>query len=152
GDGANDGRGLHERSQGSCVSAPLKYLFMWLLVEAVFAAQASVGRTLVRHDFTASAEGWLISGDTGMSEPIFNATGGHPGGCITGIDEAVGETWYFRAPPALLDQLPAAVNGAIHYSLKQSGDVTSLVDDDIVILGAAGRLSYRFANSPGTDW
>ena len=115
-------------------------------------AQSRTGPTLIRHDFTESAQGWLISGDTGAAEPILNMTGGHPGGCITGVDEALGETWYFRAPAAVLQQLPAAVNGTLGYSLKQSGAIISLIDDDVVIVGAAGRLSYRFRTVPGTDW
>jgi hypothetical protein len=115
-------------------------------------AQSRTGRTLVRHEFTESAQGWTISGDTETAEPIFSTSGGHPGGCITGVDEALGETWYFRAPAAVLRRLPEAVNGALSYSLKQSGDIISLIDDDVVIVGAAGRLSYRFRTAPGTDW
>ena len=115
-------------------------------------AQTRTGSTLVRHDFTESAQGWRISGDTGPDEPVFSPLGGHPGGCITGVDEAVGETWYFRAPLSVLQQLPAAINGTLSYSLKQSGAQISLVDDDVVIVGPAGRLSYRFPTGPGTDW
>jgi len=115
-------------------------------------APAQVGRTLVSHDFTESAQGWQISGDTGRVDPIFTPSGGNPGGCITGVDEALGETWYFHAPLAVLQQLPAAVNGTISFSLRQSGAQISLIDDDIVIAGAAGRLSYRFRTGPGTDW
>ena len=115
-------------------------------------AQSRAGPALVRHDFTESAQGWRVGGDTGPVEPVFSASGGHPGGSITGVDEALGETWYFRAPASVLQQLPAAVNGTLSYRLKQSGDIISLVDDDVVIVGAAGRLSYRFRTSPGTDW
>jgi laminin B (domain IV) len=115
-------------------------------------AQSRTDRTLVRHEFTESAQGWTISGDTETAEPIFSTSGGHPGGCITGVDEALGETWYFRAPAAVLRRLPEAVNGALSYSLKQSGTIISLIDDDVVIVGAAGRLSYRFRTAPGTDW
>jgi len=115
-------------------------------------AQSRNGSTLVRHEFTESAQGWRISGDTDADEPIFSTSGGHPGGCITGVDEALGETWYFRAPAAVLRRLPEAVNGALSYSLKQSGTIISLIDDDVVIVGAAGRLSYRFRTAPGTDW
>jgi hypothetical protein len=118
----------------------------------VAVAQSRTGPTLVRHDFAQSAQGWRISGDTSADEPIFTASGGHPGGYITGVDEALGETWYFRAPASVLQQLPAAVNGTLGYSLKQSGSIISLVDDDVVIAGAAGRLSYRFRTAPGTDW
>jgi len=114
--------------------------------------QRGLGTTLLRHDFTDSAQGWHIAGDSGDVDPIFTANGGHPGGCVTGVDEALGETWYFRAPMTVLRQLPAAVNGTISFSLKQSGSQASLNDDDVVIVGPAGRLSYRFQTAPGTDW
>jgi hypothetical protein len=112
----------------------------------------SSGEILVRHDFTASAEGWSISGDTATIPDLFVATGGNPGGCITGTDQALGETWFFSAPDSVLRALPAAVNGTLRYELRQSGAMISLDDDDVVIVGRAGRLSYRFPRAPGTDW
>jgi len=115
-------------------------------------AQTRRGAALVSHDFTESAQGWQIAGDTGPADAIFTANGGHPGGCITGVDDALGETWYFHAPMSVLRLLPAAVNGTISFSLKQSGPQVSLIDDDVVIVGPAGRLSYRFSMAPGTDW
>ena len=117
------------------------------------AAQARLGPTLVTprvHGIRPKA-GRSAATRT-RTKPIFSASGGHPGGCITGVDEALGETWYFHAPPAVVQQLPAAVNGTISFSLKQSGTAVSLIDDDIVITGPAGRLSYRFPTAPGTDW
>jgi hypothetical protein len=109
-------------------------------------------RTLVAHDFETSADGWLVSGDTGMAEPAFHAEGGNPGGYISAEDEAMGETWYFRAPAAVLVQLPAAEGGTLSYSLKQSSPGGSFLDDDVVIAGPAGRLSYRFKSAPGSGW
>jgi alkaline phosphatase D len=52
----------------------------------------------------------------------------------------------------VVQQLPAAVNGRISFSFKQSGTAVSLIDDDVVIVGPAGRLSYRFQTAPGTNW
>jgi laminin B (domain IV) len=115
-------------------------------------AAAQAGRTLIQFEFTESAEGWQVSGDTAAVEPIFDATGGHPGGCITAVDAQLGETWYFRAPAAVVQQLPAAIGGTISFSLKQDGGIPSLVDDDVVIVGPAGRLSYRFPKGPGGEW
>ena len=112
-------------------------------------AQTPSGVALVSHDFIESAQGWQVAGDTGTVDPVFTPG---DGGYITGVDEAIGETWYFRAPMSVLRQLPAAVNGTISFSLKQSGLQVSLFDDDVVIVGAAGRLSYRFQTAPGTDW
>jgi hypothetical protein len=122
------------------------------IVVRAAAGQPATGRVLVSHEFTDSAQGWRISGDTVEGDPLFAPTGGNPGGCITGVDEALGETWYFHAPAAVLRALPTAIRGTLSYSLKQSGSLVSLIDDDIVILGPAGRLSYRFRNGPGTSW
>jgi Laminin B (Domain IV) len=96
-------------------------------------------RTLVAHNFESSIDGWLVSG-------------GHPGGYISHVDEALGETWYFRAPETVMRALPAAENGTLSYSLKQSADEPGFLDDDVVIVGPAGRLSFRFTTSPGTTW
>jgi len=126
----------------------------WALAATALLCQAAAaqgGRTLVRHDFTGSAEGWTITGDAEPTEP-FDATHGYPGGCITGVDAQLGETWYFHAPLSVLQQLPAAINGTISFSLKQSGGVPSLIDDDVVIDGPAGRLSFRFPMGPGEHW
>ena len=121
-------------------------------VIALRAQPAPQPRTLVEHGFTSSAEGWLVSGDTGAVDPLFHPTGGSPGGHISNVDEAVGETWYFRAPDTVLKHLAAAENGTLSYSLRQSSDDTGFVDDDVIITGPAGRLSFRFGTSPGTRW
>ncbi len=113
---------------------------------------ARADRTLVEHDFSTSSEGWLIAGDTGMAAPSFHAGGGHPGGYISNEDEPVGETWYFRAPDRVLQQLPVAEGGILRYSLKQSSPDAGFVDDDVIISGPAGRLSYRFGTAPGLEW
>src|SRR5687767_7064541 len=115
-------------------------------------AQTPGGPVLVRHDFVESAQGWQIAGDTGAVDPAFTVSGGNPDGCISGNDEAIGETWCFHAPMSVLRHLPAAANGTISFSLKQSGSQVSLFDDDVVIIGPAGRLSFRFETASGTDW
>lgn len=107
---------------------------------------------LVRHDFSASAEGWQVAGDTGPRPPVFHPTGGKSGGYISNTDEAVGETWYFQAPANVLAALAAAEGGRLEYSLKQSSLDSGFPDDDVVIVGPAGRLSYRFDEAPGTEW
>jgi hypothetical protein len=48
--------------------------------------------------------------------------------------------------------LSRAEHGTLNYDLEQSVDAPGFLDDDVVIAGPAGRLSYRFRSSPGTDW
>ena len=110
------------------------------------------GRTLVAHHFDRSAEGWRIAADTIDVDPTHHPEGGDPGGYISGTDEAAGEIWYFVAPSSVLAQLPGAEGGALRYSLKQSEMTAGYIDDDVVIQGLAGRLSYRFSRAPGVEW
>ena len=121
-------------------------------VIGLHAQQPSPDRTIVEYDFTASAQGWTISGDTSPAAPVFHPSGGNPGGHISHVDEALGETWYFRAPESVLRHLAAAEHGTLTYSLKQSTDDPGFLDDDVIIVGPAGRLSFRFGMSPGGDW
>jgi hypothetical protein len=107
---------------------------------------------LVVHDFSSSAEGWLVAGDTGSAEPVVHPTGGRSGGYISNTDEALGETWYFQAPASVLTQLAAAEGGRLEYSLKLDSADAGFPDDDVVIVGEAGRLSYRFDYAPAADW
>jgi Laminin B (Domain IV) len=131
--------------------SPLAALVAAAAITACAAAGAS-DPPLVAHTFDTSDEGWLIAGDTQTRRPDFHPTGGQSGGFIVGDDEALGETWYFRAPDEVLRRLPSAFGGRISYSLKQSDATPGYLDDDVVIVGPAGRLSYRFAKEPGTDW
>jgi hypothetical protein len=115
----------------------------------------ALARTLIRHEFTESNQGWRLTTDTGTADAGFAEAGGDPGGRIAGRDEEIGETWYFRAPPAVLQHLPAAEDGVLTFSLKQSTDVDGgFLDDDVVIVGKAGRVGYRFGrgSAPGTEW
>lgn len=109
-------------------------------------------RTLVDHDFAASTHGWLVSGDSGAVEPQLHVAGGQTGGYISYADEALGETWYFRAPDSVLDALRAAGHATLSYTIKQSAEVVGIFEDDVVVAGPEGRLSYRFRGSPGTEW
>ena len=114
--------------------------------------RSQASHQLVVYDFAKSAEGWVVAGDTGATGPIFHPTGGRSGGYISNTDEAVGETWYFQAPASVLTQLAAADGGRLEYSLKQDSADAGFPDDDVVIVGEAGRLSYRFDYAPGTNW
>ena len=118
-------------------------------------APASSARILIRHEFNESSEGWRLTTDTGSADADFAAAGGDPGGRIAGRDEEIGETWYFRAPLAVLQHLRAAEDGIISFSLRQSTNVDGgFLDDDVVIIGETGRLGYRFGrgSAPGTAW
>jgi hypothetical protein len=127
-------------------------LILTLAAGSVACGRHQAAGVLVAHEFSTSAEGWQIAGDTGPTGPIFHPTGGRSGGYISNTDEAVGETWYFDAPASVLTRLAAAEGGRLEYSLKQDTADAGFPDDDVVIVGEAGRLSFRFDYAPGADW
>jgi hypothetical protein len=123
-----------------------------LAVALIGCSRTGAGRELVVHDFSSSAEGWQVAGDTGPAAPVFHSSGGRSGGYISNTDEAAGETWYFQAPASVLTELAVAEGGRLKYSLKQDSADAGFRDDDVVIVGTAGRLSYRFDHAPGAEW
>jgi hypothetical protein len=152
-------RGLSRRAPARSLTVLVALALFLIAVRVRHAdgqsAPPSIGRTLIRHEFNESNQGWRLTTDTGSADTDFDAAGGDPGGRIAGRDEEIGETWYFRAPLAVLQQLPAAENGVISFSLKQSTNVDGgFLDDDVVIIGEAGRLGYRFGrgSAPGPAW
>jgi hypothetical protein len=52
----------------------------------------------------------------------------------------------------VLTALARAEHGTLSYRIRQSADVPGFVDDDIIIIGRAGRLSFRFRTTPATGW
>ena len=134
------------------MSRTIAALVATLAVFCTGCGRSRAGHERLVHDFSISAEGWLIAGDTGPGGPIFHPTGGRSGGYISNTDEAVGETWYFQAPASVLTQLATAEGGRLEYRLKQDSADAGFPDDDVVIVGEAGRLSYRFDYAPGTEW
>ena len=131
---------------------PAITLLLALVVALPSCGQSASGRPLLVHDFSSSAEGWQIAGDTGPAPPVFHPSGGRSGGYISNTDEAAGETWYFQAPEHVLAELAAAYGGRLEYTIRQDAADPGFTDDDVVIVSAAGRLSYRFDYAPGTDW
>jgi hypothetical protein len=127
-------------------------LLLALFASLTSCAPSATGRELVVHEFATSDDGWQIAGDTGPNAPIFHASGGRSGGYISSTDEATGATWYFQAPQSVLAALAGAEGGRLEYRVKQNAPDAGFTDDDVVIVGAAGRLSYRFDYAPGTDW
>ena len=79
------------------------------------------------------------------------ASTGNPGGLIYASDLTHGTLWYFVAPAKFRGDHTAAYGLTVEYDLKNNG-IGSIIDDDIVLIGAGTWLAYRFVDNPGTAW
>jgi hypothetical protein len=106
---------------------------------------------IVESTFDSGDEGWLVGNlfdSSGSSIPIYQATGGNPGGFIRTDDQY---SWNgFHAPASFLGDQSAAYAGTLTLDqrlLTSDGIAYPMV----VISDGTTKLQYRTV-PPGTDW
>ena len=98
------------------------------------------------------AQGWQVSGDSGSFEPHVHASGGDPGGYISHTDEALGETWYFRAPDSVLTSLAAAETRDAQLPHQAIGRAARRPRRRHRHRRTRGPTVLPLSKSPGTGW
>jgi hypothetical protein len=107
----------------------------------------------VESRFLQNAEGWTAGGD-GILHHF--PTGGNPGttGYILIVDKALGDNFYFVAPPRFLGNVSGAYNRLLTFDLYWSE--TSASDykdgDDVILRGGGHTLVAMLPHLPGTTW
>lgn len=106
--------------------------------------------------FSASADGWMISGDANSSsvKPDYNGTGGNPDGLISAKDEVTGGVWFFVAPAKYLGDNAAVAGKNLRFDLKVDATPTNPFDDvDVKLEGGGVTLVFDTPNNPvGDTW
>jgi hypothetical protein len=102
--------------------------------------------------FDADGEGWMVSGDVQSVAPDYFATGGNPGGFVSGNDLVTGGTWYWEAPAKFFGNQSCAYGQALTFDLKQSLRDNQFDGEDIVLEGGGLKLVYETPYNPDTSW
>ena len=133
-----------------------------LITTVLVAALVSVGATTVSangdvvSDFDSDAEGWTVTGDTqGGSTPIWEGTGGNPGGHIVADDSVAGGVWYWNASEEYLGDKSGFLDGNLEYDMRVSANDSQFDSSDIVLEGDGTTLVYDHGDEsthPGTEW
>jgi uncharacterized repeat protein (TIGR01451 family) len=106
---------------------------------------------LVSSTFDAGDEGWTTYGDA--EAPVYNGSGGSPGGHICATDRNTSETWYFQAPSKFHGDLSAAYNQRLTFNLEQSITTSQYDAADVFLIGGSGlTLRYDTSYNPGATW
>lgn len=134
----------------------------------LFAAVCVLGLTqpahagTVRSTFTNGAEGWIVEGEA--VGPIWEATGGHPGGYITASSVSGGEEWHWRAPAKFLGNHAGAYGRTLSFDVRAPGfdpaskaDVTLVGGDVTLVFDCHGPsmgawTTYSVPLAPSSGW
>lgn len=79
-----------------------------LATSVILLAATAVGGELAVSTFDSGAEDWTTVGAT---SPVWEPTGGNPGGHIWAEDSVGGPPWFFVAPSKFLGDMSAAFGG-----------------------------------------
>lgn len=112
---------------------------------------AAPGLLPIRDTFDSNDAGWTAVGDPVRGTPVWNGSGGNPGGYISATDAGQGSYWYFRAPLKYHGDFSAAYGRPLKFDLIESSapDINS---HQVVLRGGGGTLFYDTQDRPGVDW
>lgn len=102
----------------------------------------------ISSDFSADADGWVISGDATSAVPTYLAVGGNPGGHIEADDSASGGIWYFQAPGKYLGELSGAHGELLQFDLKQVGGGGQISRPDLILNGGGIEIQLSTLENP----
>lgn len=94
----------------------------YLLSISLFLLISLLTKAQIVSDFSLDIDGWSTYGDFGGAAPgtpIYQSSGGNPGGCIKQTDNTVG-VWYWYGPSKFRGDLGAFIDCTFSYDLKQS--------------------------------
>lgn len=102
--------------------------------------------------FESDDEGWTLSGNGERAQPTLEATGGYPAGHLCGQDAYDMDAWYFVAPSKYRGNQSMRYGLRLTFDLKQFSIYNQVKGRDVVLEGAALRISNSFRFTPGLDW
>ena len=115
-------------------------------------AVADAAALIIKFTFNGGPQGWSVTNNAKFEHSL---TAGNPGGCISGIGDALNGTWYFSAPPKLLSSIKATNANAVNV-LKFDLKAPSTGNEgkpDVIINSSTLTLVLDIPNDPNDkDW
>jgi hypothetical protein len=102
------------------------------------------------YTFDDDTQGWDTNADG--SSPVWEPTGGNPGGWISAFDISTGGTWHWIAPPEVLGNACGSYGLKLSFDLKTSQQVTNNSKADVILVSNGMELVYNLEYDPYTFW
>jgi hypothetical protein len=110
-----------------------------------------VAFVLAESTFDSSGQGWNVEGD--VTNLMFQAAIGNPGGCLQASDRHLGPTWYWVAPSNYFGNWSGAYGGWLQFDLKQSATTGQTIEEpDVLLTGGGLTLIFNTVTNPPTSW
>ncbi len=102
--------------------------------------------------FDTDTDGWTAIGDV-VTNAVFSATGGNPGGKIFVTDAATGSITRFSAPAKFLGNQSGYYGGTLSFDLSQTypGAANQIHETDVTLIGNGLTLVYDTSPNPAKD-
>lgn len=125
-----------------------------LLFTYIFTSFSIFGFGQVASNFSSNAEGWTTPNDADATI-TYNATGGNPGGYVSGTPFAfvsgsgtIYFPFHFNAPAVYLGNKNAYFDGTLRFDLQQSTTAASVQQSEVILTNNAGISIYYFPAAP----
>lgn len=118
----------------------LRELGFWMGTAAIaFALPGAAHAATAQSTFTSGADGWQVVGEA--VGPIWEGSGGFPGGYISAASTSGGEVWYWRAPGKFRGNHSGAYGRTLSFAARAA---TFALGNkaDVVIEGGGVTLVY----------
>lgn len=100
--------------------------------------------------FSTSTECWTAEGDG--TPPVFNNTGGRPGGFIQVTDQGTGGTWYFSAPTTFLGNKLPSFQRRLSFDWQTDHPNSSYDGKDVIIESGPTQMYIKVTPVPAVSW
>jgi hypothetical protein len=102
--------------------------------------------------FSNGNEGWSIAGNSSVTEPNFNSTGGNPGGFIDCVENTGNAFWFFVSPSSWNGNWTRFIGSTLRFDLKSfletgAGDV-----HNVRIYSGTNYAAWDYSITPQTKW
>jgi len=131
-------------------------MLMLALLVGVHSSAAQTAPAPITSNFDADTEGWttrFINNQANPPVPVWQETGGNPGGYIQGQDTQNGPQWYWVAPAKFYGDRSAAYGNELTFDLTTT-DIRNPIREIPSVIMSGGGLTIEYPTSvlPTQQW
>jgi hypothetical protein len=102
--------------------------------------------------FSNSNEGWTIAGNSSVTAPNYNSTGGNPGGFIDCVENTGNAYWFFVSPSSWSGNWTRFIGSTLRFDLKSFLETGTAGVHNVRIYSGTSYAAWDYPITPQTEW